>query len=101
MNIEGVVKYQEIESVDDENSGSALDINSGSGSGIQRSEKKFTVHVKACLSLYHGFDIDGEIYPWYRVSLLVSYRCSVESKSKHPRYKKKWLSTKKALLKKI
>ena len=84
MVIEGVVEYQE---TDDVNSESDLDTYSGSGSGIQRSVKKFTVNAKACLSLYHGFDIVGEIYPWYRLNLIVSYWCSIDSKLKHPRCK--------------
>ena len=41
------------------------DIGSGSGSDIQLSMKEPTISYTNCLSLYDGWDIYGEIYPYY------------------------------------
>ena len=43
------------------------DIGSGSGSDTQLSKKEPTISSTSCLSLYDGWDIYGEIYPYYEL----------------------------------
>ena len=63
MNIEGVVVL-----LPDAGSasGSGSDTNSRSDDGIEIYGKKATMNTTSCLSLYHGWNIIGEIYPWYQ-----------------------------------
>ena len=51
------------------------DIGSGSGSDLQLTMKDPTISSKICLSLYDGWDIYGEIYPYYELRhVRVSWR---------------------------
>ena len=71
LSIEGSLEFSD--------GGSGLDVNSGSGSGTQISRKEptfkeATISAKTCVFLYHGYDIVGEIYPWYQFrSICVSW----------------------------
>ena len=67
MNIEGVVELlPDTRLGSGSGSGSGLDTNSRSVFDIGISGKKATIKTKSCLSLHHGWNIIGEIYPWYQ-----------------------------------
>ena len=79
MNIEGSVddKLPDTGSDFDTSSGSGFDTSSGSGSDMQTRvhKPKHIIKIKICLYLYHGFDVVGEIYPWYQFrSIRISWR---------------------------
>ena len=68
MSIEGLVEFSP--------NGSASGPDSGENTGVVSdiSEKKATIKTKTCITLHHGSNIIGEIYPWYQfVSLHVSW----------------------------
>lgn len=49
------------------------DIDTGSGSDVSIS--KPTISSATCLNLYHGWNVFGEIYPWYQIrSIKISWR---------------------------
>ena len=55
--------------------GSDIDVNVNSEPDIQTSINAPTIKIATCALLYHGFDVFGEIYPWYQFrSVRISWR---------------------------
>ena len=70
MSIEGSVEFPETETETKEtgSSGSGSGTNEKSNTNVKtKTEEKIPIiKQKTCLHLYNGFNVHGEIFPWYQ-----------------------------------
>ena len=64
MSIEGSVEFPDVDVKETGGSGSGT--NDKSNTDVKTEERMPIIKYKACLHLYNGFNIYGEIFPWYQ-----------------------------------